>query len=142
MLNAVNEWIAAEDEGSIQTMVSQIEQATAGIKECESAGLGSRVMPVKPMASKLSSAVLPWLRSVVVVDPCQSLISKAVGNKETDPEGAIEDLERSVRECDDELWLREARRRLTEMYYGRGEIEKAHEHTRGAQYRILFITSL
>ena len=67
LLDAVNAWIASQDEGAVQAMVVRVEETTAGIKECESAGLGSKIMPVKPMASKMNSAILPWLRSAVRV---------------------------------------------------------------------------
>jgi tetratricopeptide (TPR) repeat protein len=132
LLNTVNAWIAANDDATIIAMIENVDAAVAGIKECEAAGHGSRIMPIKPMAVKMENAILPWLRSSVVTDPCQSLISQAVGKIDTNPDEAIAELEKSVAECDDDMWVREARRRLTEIYYGQGNLAKAHEHTRGA----------
>jgi hypothetical protein len=107
------------------------------VQACEAAGFSSKVLAVKSMSRKLETAVLPWLRNMTAVDACQSLISQAARKKYEDLDGAIADLERSVRECKDELWLPEAHRNLAGLYFERGDAghddyENAREQTRRA----------
>jgi hypothetical protein len=124
LLNTVEEWIESQDTQTIEQVIGEIEEATAGVRSCEAAGLSHKVVAVKGMCMRLESAVLPWLKSVAVVDPCQSLINQASRKRATDLDGAIADLERSVSECTGESWLPEAHRNLAEMYFERGDIEK------------------
>lgn len=137
LLNAVESWIESQDTETIERVIREIEETTAGVKSCEDAGLSHKVVAVKGMCMKLESAVLPWLKSVAVVDPCQALINQASRKRATDLDGAIADLERSVTECTGESWLPEAHRNLAEMYFERGDIEnddyaKGREQTRQA----------
>jgi hypothetical protein len=137
LLNAVEQWIESQEQETIKQVIGEVEAATEGVRQCEAHGFSSRVMSVKAMSVKMETAVLPWLRNASDVDPCQTLISQAARKRYNDVDGAIADLERSVTECTDDVWLPDAHLNLAAMYYQRGDLEqndyeKARVQTREA----------
>jgi len=137
LMNRVDAWVEGKAPQVIEEMAGRIEQATAGIKACDAARHSAKIQEIKGLSTKMQTAVLPWLRSASTGDSCQSLVNEAARKKASDPEGAIADLEQSVRECDEPDWLREAHRSLVTLYYARGDVgkrdyEMAREQTRQA----------
>jgi hypothetical protein len=137
LLDTVKQWIEAQDAATIQQVIGRIEEATAGVQQCEAGGHTNVVLAIKGTSKKLETAVLPWLRNASTADSCQSLISQAVRKKTRDLDGAIEDLERSIGKCEEDSWLPEAHRNLAAAHYERGDLEQndfesAYEQTRRA----------
>ena len=132
LMSQVESWIAEQDPATIEQTITRIEQATDGVQQCEAGGMSRQVLPIKGISVKLQTATLAWLRNATSSDACQSLINDAFRKKADDLDGAIADLERSVRECEDESWLAEAHQNLAALYYQRGDAGK-DDYARGRE---------
>jgi hypothetical protein len=99
------------------------------------------VSPIRGLSKRLQSSVLPWIRNAAPVEPCQGLVNQAARKRSEDLDGAIEDLKLSIRDCQDEVWLREARVNLAGMYFERADLEQHDLEMASEQSRQALIAS-